>query len=88
MTNYEHAGEMQELCFKASQAFRVLEDKGLHDFYLAASNGYEEMRNSYSVEEAENPVDEEQLKTLESVAAYVKEVQQQAAEKLGQEATA
>ena len=88
MTNYEHAGEMQEQCFKISQAFKVLEEKGLHDFYYAASQGYAELRKEYTVNEAMQPVNDDQLKTLESTIAYVKEVQQQAEAKLDQEATA
>lgn len=88
MTNWEHAAEMQEQCFKISQAFKVLKEKGLHDFYYAASKGYAELRKNYTVDEAMQPVNDDQLKTLESTIAYVKEVKQQAEAKLDQEATA
>ena len=87
MTNYEYAGEMQELCFKISQAFKVLGDSGLYDFYYAASIGFEEIRKNYSVEEAQQLVENDEVKQLESTAAYVKEVQKQAAEKLDKEIT-
>ena len=85
MTYYEYAGEMERLCFKISQAHKVLEKTGLHDFYLAASNGFAELRNNYTVEEAETVASEEQMEMLESSRAYVNEVEKQAAEKLDKE---
>lgn len=88
MTFYEYAGEMQELCFKISQAHKAMGDTGLYDFYFATSRGYEKARDNFSVREAEAYVNEEQMKMLENSRAYVKEVQKQAAEKLDQEVTA
>lgn len=88
MTNYEYYGEMQELCFKISQAFKVLGDSGLYDFYYAASEGFDEVRKNFTVEEAQRIVDDSELKQLESTAAYVKEVEEQATAKLDQEVTA
>ena len=88
MKKYEYAGEMQELCFKVSQACKVLGDKGLQDFYEAAREGFVELRNNYSVEEADAPIDADQEKILESTAAYVKEVEKEAAAKLDREITA
>lgn len=85
MTNYEYAGEMQELCFKISQAHKAMEKTGLHDFYLAASNGFAELRKNYTVEEAQAVASEEQMEMLESSKAYVNEVVKQAAEKLDKE---
>ena len=88
MTYYEYAGEMQELCFKISQAQKVLEETGLYDFYYATSTGFEELRKKMSVEEADRPIDKDQEETLENTSAYLKDVQQQATEKLDQEVTA
>ena len=88
MTYYEYAGEMQELCFKISQAQKVLGETGLYDFYYATSTGFEELREKMSVEEADRLIDKDQEETLENTSAYVKEVQHKAAEKLGQEVTA
>lgn len=85
MTKYEYAGEMQELCFKISQVCKVLEEEGLQDFYHAASEGFAVIRNEYSVEEAQQLVTKDEKEQLESTAAYVKEMQKQAAEKLDQE---
>ena len=85
MTNYEYAGEMQELCFRISQAYKAMGDTGLYEFYYATSEGYEKARNDFSVKEAEAFVDEKQMQMLENSRAYVKEVQKQAAEKLDQE---
>ena len=88
MTKYEYTGEMQKLCFKISQACKVLDDKGLQEFYLAASEGYVKIRESYTVEEAQGLVDNKQLDMLESTTAYVKEVQKKAGYKLDLEVTA
>lgn len=88
MTKYVYAGEMQELCFKISQVCKVLEEEGLQDFYYAASEGFVEIRKNYSVAEADTPISSDQEEQLESTAAYLKELHQQAAEKLDQEITA
>ena len=88
MTYYEYAGEMQEMCFKISQAYKVLGDTGLYDFYYAASTGFDDIRKTMSVEDAEKPADKDELAILESTAAYYKDVQEQAAKQLDQEVTA
>ena len=88
MTKYEYAGEMQELCFKISQVCKVLEEEGMQDFYHAASEGFEKMRKDYSVAEAQQYISDDQEKQLEATAAYVKELQKQAAEKLDKEISA
>lgn len=88
MTIYEYAGEMADLCFKISQAFKVLGDSGLYDFYRAACEGFCELQGSFTVEEAQQLIDNDQERQLESTAAYVKEVQKQAAEKMDLEVTA
>lgn len=88
MTNYEYAGEMLELCLKISQAYKVLGDTGLYDFYYAASTGFDEIRKNMSVEDAQVPADEDQLSILESTIAYEKDVKKQAAKQLDQEVTA
>ena len=88
MTYYEYAGEMQELCFKISQAQKVLEETGLHDFYYAASEGFDVIRKNMNVEEAEMIVDKDQMEQLESTAAYEKEVRKEAVEYISQEVAA
>ena len=88
MTYYEYAGEMQELCFKISQAQKVLEETGLHDFYYATSTGFEELRREMSVDEANRLIDKSQEEALENTSAYLSEVEKQAVEKLDQEVTA
>ena len=57
----------------------------MQDFYKATSDGFEKMRKAYSVEEAAMVISDDQEKQLESTAAYVKELQKQAAEKLDKE---
>lgn len=85
MTKYEYAGEMQELCFRISQAYKVLGDTGLYDFYYATSKGFAEIRNSYSVKEAQQTVNHEQIEQLENTTAFAKDVRKQAAYKLDKE---
>ena len=85
MTNYEYAGEMQELCFKVSQAHKAMGQTGLFEFYLATSEGYAKLREGYSVEEAGAKVTSDQMEMLENSIAYVKDLQKQAADKIGQE---
>ena len=85
MTKYEYAGEMQELCFKISQVCKVLDDEGMQDFYKATSESYQKIRKDYSVEEAAMVISDDQEKQLENTAAYAKELQKQAAEKLDKE---
>ena len=85
MTNYEYAGEMQELCFSISQACKVLEEKGLQDFYGAAGDGFAEMQKKYSVEEAEMVITKDQEEQLEATAAYAKELRNEAANKIDKE---
>lgn len=85
MTNFEYAGEMQELCFKISQACKVLEEKGLQDFYAAAGDGFADMQKNYSVEEAGMVISKDQEEQLDATAAYAKELRTEAAEKLDKE---
>ena len=85
MTNYEYAGEKQELCFSISQRCKVLGDKGLQDFYGAANDGFAQMREEYSVEEAAKVISKDQEEQLDATAAYAKELGAEAAEKLDKE---
>lgn len=88
MTYYEYVGEMQELCFKVSQALKVLGECGLYTFYYAASKGYQFIREDLSCAEAGLDTTKDQLEVMESTAAYLKEVEKQACAKLDQEVTA
>ena len=88
ITNYEYHVEMQRLCFKISQAQKVLEETGLHDFYYATSTGFEKLRGEMSVDEADRPIDKSQEEALENTSAYLSEVEKKAVEKLDREVTA
>ena len=85
MTNYVYAEKMQELCFQISQACKVLEEKGLQDFYGAASDGFAQMRKEYSVEEAAKVISKDQEDQLDATAAYAKELRKEAAEQIDKE---
>ena len=88
MTYYEYAGEMGDLCLKISQRLKAMKQKGLYDFYYAASEGFDVIRKNMNVEEAEMIVDKDQMEQLESTAAYEKEVRKEAVEYISQEVTA
>ena len=88
MTYYEYYVEMQRLCFKISQAQKVLEETGLHDFYYATSTGFIKLRKEMSVDEANRLIDKSQEEALENSSAYSSEVEKQAVEKLYREVTA
>ena len=85
MTNYEYAGEMQELCFSISQACKVMEEKGMQDFYGAACDGFALKRKSYSVDEAAMLINKSQEEQLEATAAYAKESRNKAAVQIDKE---
>lgn len=85
MTTYNYVSEMQELCFRATQALTVLGKKGTKDFYSAAEIGFSKMMeelNNRPVEEVSKPISQDQLDTLISCKKFVEEQENQAAWKL------
>lgn len=81
MTKSEYATEMRDLCLKLTEILKPLGEVGLFNFYLAASNGFEEIHNNYTKEEAETLISKDEIEQIESTKAYIKELQQEAAEK-------
>ena len=81
MTKSEYANEMRDLCLKLTEILKSLEEVGLFNFYLAASNEFEEIHNNYTKEEAEALISKDEIKQIESTKAYIKELQQETAEK-------
>lgn len=82
MTTYNYVCEMQELCFRATQALTVLGKSGTKDFYSAAEIGYSKMLeelNNMPVEQVSVHVNQDQLDTLVSCKKFVEEQEQQAA---------
>ena len=91
MTYYNYVSEMQELCFRATQALTVLGKTGSKDFYSAAEVGFSKLLdelNNKPIEEVSVHVNQDQLDTLVSCKEFVETQENQAAWKLrlGQEA--
>ncbi|MBO7733369.1 MAG: hypothetical protein J6S67_12465 [Methanobrevibacter sp.] len=82
MTTYNYVSEMQELCFRATQALSVMGKDGTKDFYSAAEIGFfkqmDELNNK-PVEEVSKPISQDRLDTLIATRKFVEEQEQQAA---------
>lgn len=85
MTTYNYLSEMQELCFRASQALTVLEDAGLKDFYSAAEQGFFSKMDGMPVPEAEKPINQSQVEQYLITKEFVETKEYEAAEKLREE---
>ena len=81
MTKREYANEMRELCLKLTEILKPIEEVGLFNFYLAASNEFEKIHNNFTKEEAETLISKDEIESIESTKAYIKELQQEAADK-------
>lgn len=82
MTYYNYVSEMQELCFRATQALIVLGKNGTKDFYSAAEVGFSKLLdelNNKPVEEVSVSINQDQLDTYISTKAFVEDQEQQAA---------
>lgn len=82
MTYYNYVSEMQELCFRATQALTVLGKLGTKDFYSAAEMGFlkqmDELNNK-PVSEISANINQDQLDTLVSTKKFVEDQENQAA---------
>lgn len=82
MTYYNYVSEMQELCFRATQALTVLGKNGTKDFYSAAEVGFAkelEDLNNKPVGEVSVHINQDQLDTLVSCKKFVETQENQAA---------
>lgn len=82
MTYYNYVSEMQELCFRATQALTVLGKNGTKDFYSAAEVGFSKLMdelNNKPVSEVSVHINQDQLDTLVSTKNFVEEQENQAA---------
>ncbi|MBO7735106.1 MAG: hypothetical protein J6S67_21260 [Methanobrevibacter sp.] len=85
MTTYNYMSEMQEMCFRATQALIVLGDKGMQDFYAAAEQGFYNRANGLSVEEANAPINVSQIDSYLATKDFVESKEYEAALKLKKE---
>ena len=82
MTTYSYFSEMQQLCFRATQAFIVLEDKGMQDFYSAAEKGFNAECNSLVCDNASAVVNHSQIENYFRLKDFVETKEREAAEKM------
>ena len=87
MTQYVYLDEMQNLCLRLGNAFKVTrpEDKPLIDLYDSAEEGFFRKKEKLEAAKAGIPVSEEQEKRVESFKAYVVKTEDEAAYTLRQQ---
>ena len=87
MTQYVYLDEMQNLCLRLGNAFKVIrpEDKPLIDLYDSAEEGFFRKKEKLEAAKAGIPVSEEQEKRVESFKAYVVKTEDEAAYTLRQQ---
>ena len=87
MTQYCYLDEMQNLCLRLGNAFKVTrpEDKPLIDLYDSAEEGFFRKKEKLEAAKAGIPVSEEQEKRVESFKAYVVKTEDEAAYTLRQQ---
>ena len=82
MTYYNYVSEMQQLCFRATQALDGLGKIGTQDFYAAAEVGFAKLledANSKPVSEISHQITKDQADTLNSTREFVAQQEEQAA---------
>lgn len=79
MTTYNYMIEMQEMCFRISQACKAMGKTGTQDVYAACELGFGEMAKQLTCEEAGSPINQDQLDTYVCTQNFCKEQEKQAA---------
>lgn len=85
MTYYNYLSEMQQLCFRAREALKVLEDDGLRLFYSVAEEGFFSQMERLPVEKAKQDVNLSLIESLIRTKRYVEEKELDAAYKIKRE---
>ena len=85
MTYYNYLCEMQQLCFRAREALKVLEDNILRKFYAVAEEGFFSQMERLPVEKAKQNVKLSQIESLIRTKRYVEEKELDAAYKIKRE---
>ena len=85
MTYYNYVCEMQELCFRASQALMVTGEKGLEDFYKAAELGFYNCSKDMPIEKANETIGQSQIDAYLQTKKYAEECEDRAAYRLKEE---
>lgn len=82
MTYYNYLCEMQQLCFRAKEALKVLKNFGMLKFYSAAENCFYKAINSLPVYKASQNVNLKQIDAYACVKCFVEEKETEAAYQL------
>lgn len=85
MTYYNYLNEMHQLCFRAREALKVLEDDRLRRFYSACEKGLFRQLERLPVEKAKQDINLSQIENLISTKRYVEEKELDAAYKIKRE---
>lgn len=79
MTTYNYMIEMQEMCFRISQACKALGKTGTQDVYAACEKGFREMAKDLTCEDAGRTISQDQLDMYLCTQNFCKEQTQKAA---------
>lgn len=85
MTYYNYLCEMQQLCFRAREALKVLEDNILRIFYALAEEGFFSQLERLPVEKAKQDVNLSLIESFIRTKRYVEEKELDAAYKIKRE---
>lgn len=88
MTTYHFSEEMEEMCFKLSEAYKVLGDGYMHIFYSAASAGFRVKKSQMTIREGSEFINEEKADVFLRTTELLKKVNKKACRKLDKEASA
>lgn len=64
MTTYNYFIEMQDMCFRISQACKAMNKRGTQDVYAACEKGFYEMAKELTCEEAGSAINPDQIDTF------------------------
>lgn len=87
MTTYNYFIEMQDMCFRISQACKAMNKRGTQDVYAACERGFGEMAKELNCEEAGCTITQDQLDTYVCTKNFCEEQTKQAADIINREIT-
>lgn len=86
MTYYTYMTEMQQFCFRITQAAIVLKDKAMQDFYSAAEEGFNIHANQLPISEANSNIGQNQIDAYLRTKKFCEKKEEAAAYKLKEQA--
>ena len=82
MTTYNYFIEMQDMCFRISQACKAMNKRGTQDVYAACERGFGEMAKELNCEEAARNINQDQLDTYACTKNFCEEQAKAAANQI------